>query len=61
MDITNAIFYVTKLRDHPNGRCSRLPKYVLENFAIVSLDCDEHAGLRNYKGKICFSLFRFTS
>ena len=31
MDITNATFYVTKLRDHPIGRSTRLPKYVLEN------------------------------
>ena len=30
MDITNATFYVTKLRDHPIGRSTRLPKYVLE-------------------------------
>ena len=39
MDITNATFYVTKLRDHPIGRSTRLPKYVLENPAVVSLDC----------------------
>ena len=31
MDITNATFHVTKLRDHPIGRSTRLPKYVLEN------------------------------
>ena len=53
MDITNATFYVTKLRDHPIGRSTRLPKYVLENPAIVSLDCNEHTGLP-YKDKLCF-------
>ena len=53
MDITNATFYVTKLRDHPTGRSTRLPKYVLENSAIVSLDCNEHTGLP-YEDKLCF-------
>ena len=41
MDITNGTFYVTKLRNHPIGRSVHLPKYVLENRAIVSLDCNE--------------------
>ena len=53
MDITNATFYVTKLRDHPIRRSTRLPKYVLENPAIVSLDCNEHTGLP-YEDKLCF-------
>ena len=53
VDITNATFYVTKLRDHPIGRSTRLPKYVLENPAVVSLDCNEHTGLP-YEHKLCF-------
>ena len=53
MDITNATFYVTKLRDHPIGRSTRLPKYVLENRAVVSLDCNEQTGLP-YDDKLCF-------
>ena len=53
MDITNATFYETKLRDHPIGRSVRLPKYVLESRAIVSLDCNEHTGLL-YEDKLCF-------
>ena len=53
VDITNATFYVTKLRDHPIGRSVRLPKYVLENRAIVSLDCDKNTGLP-YEDKLCF-------
>ena len=53
MDITNATFYVTKLRDHPIRRSTRLPKYVLENSAIVSLDCNEQTGLP-YEDKLCF-------
>ncbi len=53
MDITNATFYITKLRDHPIGRSTRLPKYVLENPSIVSLDCNEQTGLP-YKDKLCF-------
>ena len=53
MDIANATFYVTKLRDHPIGRSTRLPKYVLENPAIVSLDCSKQTGLP-YKDKLCF-------
>ena len=53
MDNTNATFYVTKLRDHPIGRSTRLPKYVLENPAIVSRDCDKRTGLP-YKDKLCF-------
>jgi hypothetical protein len=53
MDITNATFYVTKLRDHPIGRSVRLPKYVLENPAIVSLDCSKQMGLP-YEDKLCF-------
>ena len=53
MDITNATFYVTKLLDHPIGRSVRLPKYVLENRAIVSLECSEKTGLP-YKDKLCF-------
>ena len=54
MDFTNnATFYVTKLRDHPIGRSVRLPKYALENPAIMSLDCNEHTGLP-YEDKLCF-------
>jgi hypothetical protein len=53
MDFTNATFYVTKLRDHPIGRSVRLPKYVLENPAIVSLDCSKKIGLP-YEDKLCF-------
>ena len=55
MDITNATFYVTKLvlRDHPIGRSVRLPKYMLENPAIVSLDCSKKTELP-YKDKLCF-------
>ncbi|CAB3996383.1 Zinc finger and SCAN domain-containing 22 [Paramuricea clavata] len=53
MDITNATFYVTKLRDHPIGRSTRLPKYVLENPATVSLDCDSNTSLP-YEDKLCF-------
>jgi hypothetical protein len=53
MDITNATFYVTKLRDHPIGRSVRLPKYVLESRAIVSLDCSKQTGLP-YEDKLCF-------
>ncbi|CAB4000813.1 Zinc finger and SCAN domain-containing 22, partial [Paramuricea clavata] len=53
MDFTNATFYVTKLRDHPIGQSVRLPKYVLGNPAIVSLDCDKNTGLP-YEDKLCF-------
>ena len=53
MDFTNVTFYVTKLRDHPIGRSVRLPKYVLDNPAIVSLDCDKNTGLP-YEDKLCF-------
>ena len=59
MDITNATFYLTKLRDHPIDRSTRLPKYVLENPAIVSLDCDYNTGLP-YKDKLFFPLFGST-
>ncbi|CAB4045727.1 Hypothetical predicted protein, partial [Paramuricea clavata] len=51
MDVTNVTFYVTKLRDHPIGRNVRLPKYILESRAIVSLDCN--MGLP-YEDKLCF-------
>jgi hypothetical protein len=44
---------MTKLRDHPIGRSVRLLKYVLENTAIVSLDCREQTGLP-YEDKLCF-------
>ena len=53
VDITNATFYVTKLRKHPIGRNTRLPKYVLENPAVVSLDCNKQTGLP-YEDKRCF-------
>ena len=53
MDFTNATFYVTKLRDHSIGRSVRLPKYVLERLAIMSLDCKEQTGLP-YEDKLCF-------
>ena len=53
MDFTNATFYVTKLRDHPIGCSVRLLKYVLENPAIVLLDCDKNTGLP-YEDKLCF-------
>ena len=50
------MFYVTKLCDHPIGRSTRLPKYVWENPAIVSLDCNKNTGLP-YEDKLCF--FRY--
>ena len=53
MDFTNATFYVTKLRDHPIGRSVRLPKYVLESPAIMSLDSSKKTGLP-YEDKLCF-------
>ncbi|CAB4040471.1 Zinc finger and SCAN domain-containing 22 [Paramuricea clavata] len=53
MDVTNVTFYVTKLRDYPIGCSVRLPKYILESRAIVSLDCNEHTGLP-YEDKLCF-------
>ena len=54
-NITNATFYVTKLRDHPVRRSTRLPKYALENPAVVSLDCEYNTGLP-YEDKLCFFL-----
>ena len=59
MDITNATFYLTKLRDHPIDRSTRLPKYVLENPTIVSLDCDYNTGLP-YEDKLFFPLLGST-
>ncbi|CAB4031103.1 Zinc finger 653 [Paramuricea clavata] len=50
---TRPTFYVSKLRDHPVGRSVRLPRYVLENPAIVSLDCSKQTGL-SYEDKLCF-------
>ena len=52
MDITNATFYATKLRDHPIGRSTRLTKYELENPTTVSLDCNEQTGLP-FEDKLC--------
>ena len=49
----NATFYITNFRDHLIGRSTRLPKYVLENPAVVSLDCNEQTGLP-YEDKLCF-------
>ncbi|XP_031574894.1 uncharacterized protein LOC116308570 [Actinia tenebrosa] len=43
--ITNVCFYVTKLREHPIGRSSLLPSYILNNKAIVALNCDDRTGL----------------
>ena len=44
MDITNATFYVTKLRDHPIGRSVRLPSWTVKKNGLP------------YKDKLC--LFR---
>ena len=55
MTIEKTRFYATKLRDHAIGRSTRLPKYVLENPAVVSLDCNEQTGLP-YGDRLC--LFR---
>ena len=52
-EITNATFYVTKLRGHPIGKSSKLPSYLLNNPALMSLDCNEHTGLP-YKDNLCF-------
>ena len=52
-EITNATFYVTKLRGHSIGKSSKLPSYLLNNPALMSLDCNEHTGLP-YKDNLCF-------
>jgi hypothetical protein len=51
--ITNVCFFVTKIRDHPIGRYTLLPPYILRNKAIVSLDCDNNTG-QSYQDKLCF-------
>ena len=51
--VTNATFYVTKVRDHPIGYSLLLPPYILNNKAIVSLECDKNTG-RPYQDQLCF-------
>ena len=55
IEIANATFYVSKLRRHPIGKSTKLPSYVLNNPAVVSLECNEHSG-EPYKDNLC--LFR---
>ena len=51
----NATFYITNFRDHLIGRSTRLPKYVLENPAVVSLDSNEQTGLPYEDKRNCVS------
>ncbi|KAJ8031107.1 hypothetical protein HOLleu_27721 [Holothuria leucospilota] len=53
--VTNATFYVFKLRDHPIGGATRLPEFITNNKAIVSLERDRHNNHR-YDDNLC--LFR---
>ncbi|KAJ8040703.1 hypothetical protein HOLleu_15076 [Holothuria leucospilota] len=53
--VTNATFFVFKLRDHPIGGASRLPEFITNNKAIVSLERDRHNNYR-YDDNLC--LFR---
>ena len=53
--VTNATFFVTKLRDHAIGRGKILPNYIVENRGIVTLDKNLQTG-KPYKDNLC--LFR---
>ncbi|KAJ8018934.1 hypothetical protein HOLleu_42799 [Holothuria leucospilota] len=53
--VTNATFYVFKLRDHPIGGATRLPEFITNNKAVVSLERDRHNNNR-YEDNLC--LFR---
>ncbi|KAJ8044458.1 Krueppel-related zinc finger protein 1 [Holothuria leucospilota] len=53
--VTNATFFVFKLRDHPIGGASRLPEFITNNKAIVGLERDRHNNYR-YDDNLC--LFR---
>ncbi|KAJ8017821.1 Krueppel-related zinc finger protein 1 [Holothuria leucospilota] len=53
--VTNAIFYVFKLRDHPIGGATRLPEFITNNKAVVSLEKDRNNNHR-YEDNLC--LFR---
>ena len=54
-EITNVTFFVYHIRDHPIGAALKLPEYITQNRAIVSLShTPNHATL--YKDDLC--LFR---
>ena len=53
VEITNATFYVTKLHGHPIGKSSKLPSYILNNPALLSLNSNGNTGLP-YKDNLCF-------
>ena len=51
--VTNVTFFVTKLRQHPIGKSTLLPSFIVNNKAVVSLEYDKKSGLR-YNDNLCF-------
>ena len=51
--VTNVTWFVWKLRDHPIGRGSQLPGYIVENHGIAPLDRNRNTG-KLYQDNLCF-------
>jgi hypothetical protein len=51
--VTNVCFIVTKIPEHPIGKATMLPPYILKNKAIVSLECNRNTGVP-YEDNLCF-------
>ena len=51
--VTNVTFFVTKVTGHVIGRATNLPSYIVNNRAIVSLECDANSGTV-YQDRLCF-------
>jgi len=51
--VTNVTFFVTKIRGHPIGKATTLPPYILNNKAVLSLECDANSGTP-YQDWLCF-------
>ena len=51
--ITNVTFFVSKLKGHPIGTGSKLPKFILKNKSMKALNRDHQTG-KLYNDNLCF-------
>ena len=51
--VTNVTFFITKIRGHPIGRGTDLPKYLSNNNGLLPLDRDHKTG-KVYSDNLCF-------
>lgn len=51
--VSNVTFFVSKIRGNPIGRATYLPPFILNNKALITLECNANTG-QPYNDWLCF-------